>query len=171
MLRNNIQSALIELSEEIERILSHRIDEYGYNARAKKNTLKGSNLEKSIKVAPIENGVALQIADYWWYVAKGWKRTKNSPERGLYHNLVLWALRKHIMVEGYTQNVSAVIVAEKVWKTMIVYGRPIAAREFMIPDKNGELDVMIPELKKYMKKWFTELFEQIMKVITEFFKD
>lgn len=174
MLTNNdLHHAILELVEEVEQVLTHRIEEYGYNERAEKNTLQGSELEKSIKVYPKEYGIALEIANYWEYVALGWKHTRKSNERGLYHALVLWALRKHIMLEGYTQNESAVILAEKVWMNMIFNDREIAPRPFMEYDKSGkgDLEVMIPELKEYMEKWFDALFNKIMEDIDNFFKE
>lgn len=168
MLKDNIHSLILELVEEVEQVLTRRIDQYGANRKGD-NTLKGSNLEKSIKVSPLENGIALEIADYWEYVSLGWKKTGKSNKRGLYHELVLWALRKHIQIEGKTQNESAVIIAEKVWTCMIVYGRPIPPRPFMVYDKEGDLEVMIPELKKYMEKWFENLFNKIMEEIDKWF--
>ncbi len=168
MLSNDVHQAILELCEKVEQILSKRIDQYGAN-RNGENTLKGSNLEKSIKVIPQEDGIALKIADYWEYVALGWKRTGRSNERGLYHALVLWALRKHIKFDDYTQNESAVIVAEKVWTAMILGKREIPARPFMVYDKDGHLDNMIPELKEYMDKWIDELFNTIIKDLDKYF--
>lgn len=168
MLSNDVHKAILELCEKVEQILSKRIDQYGANRKGE-NTLKGSNLEKSIKVIPQEDGIALQIADYWQYVALGWRKTGRSNERGLYHALVLWAIRKHIMVKGYTQNESAVIVAEKVWTAMIVYGRKIPARPFMRYDTEGDLTKMIPQLKPYMEKWIDELFNTIIKDLDKYF--
>lgn len=168
MLSNDVHKAILELCEKVEQILSKRIDQYGAN-RNGENTLKGSNLEKSIKVIPQEDGLALQIADYWQYVALGWRKTGRSNERGLYHALVLWALRKHIKFGDYTQNESAVIVAEKVWTAMILGKREIPARPFMVYDEDGHLDNMIPELKEYMEKWIDELFNTIIKDLDKYF--
>ena len=44
-------------------------------------------------------------------------------------------------------------------------------RPFMVYDKGGDLEVMIPELKDYMKKWFDDLFDAIMSEIDKFFND
>ena len=170
MLKDEIHKAFIELAEEIERILTERIARYGANPRAHgENTLQGSNLEKSIEVIPQENGVALKIADYWEYVARGWKRTKKSSARGLYHELVLWALRKHIVLPNMTANESAVRVAEGTWYQMIVHGREIAPRPFMVYNDEGYLTEMIPELKTYMDKWVYSLFDRIMTDIDKYF--
>lgn len=168
--KDNVHKTIIELCEKIESILAKRIDTYGKNPRAHgENTLKGSELEASIDVIPQEDGIALHIADYWEYVARGWRRTGQSPNRGLYHALVLWALRKHIILDGMTANESAVRVAEITWFNMIIKERPIKARPFMRYDKEGDLEKMIPELKAYMEKWFDSLFDKIMNEVDKFF--
>ena len=171
----NVKEAMMELAEAVKRILNDRISKYGVNPRANgKNTLEGSELQKSIQVTATEDGIALQIADYWWYVASGWKRTHNDNKMGLYNELVLWALRKRIRLDdmtGMSQNEAAVRVAEIVWTKMIVWKRPIAARPFMIPDKKGELTNMLPELDKYIDTWFDHLYDAIMAELDNYFND
>lgn len=168
----DINEALQQLCDEVKKILHSRIQKYGVNQRTGENTLEGSELEKSITVTPIENGIALQIADYWWYVASGWKRTHNDNKMGLYNELVLWALRKRIRLDdmtGMSQNEAAVRVAEIVWTKMIVWGRPIAARPFMIPDEEGDLTKMIPELDAYIDKWIDGLYDDLIKELDKYF--
>lgn len=170
--REAVHKALIELCEKIESILAKRIEQYGVNPRANgENTLKGSELEKTIEVIPQEDGIALHIADYWEYVARGWRRTGQSKERGLYHELVLWALRKHIILDGMTQNESAVRIAEITWFNMIVNKRTIKARPFMRYDKEGDLEKMIPQLKAYMGKWFDDLYARIISELDKYFNE
>jgi len=164
------RTALKGLADEVKKIVNDRIHRYGVNPRAKgQNTLEGSELQNSLEVEPTEDGLVLRIADYWWYVATGWKHTRKSPERGLYHELVLWALRKHIVIPGMTANESAVRVAEATWYHMIVHDRPIAPRPFMIPDPQGDLSKMIPELDDYYDKWADLLFNQIIEELDKYF--
>lgn len=170
MLNNsNVRQALIELCEKVERILTKRIEQYGYNERAEKNTLKGSELEKSIEVYPTEDGIALQIADYWEYVARGWYHSGKSDKSGLFDALVKWAIRKRIKLDDYSENESAVIVAKKVYAEMIFHNRPIKKRPFMRYYADGDLTKMIPQLKAYMEKWFDNLFYKITEDIDKFF--
>lgn len=170
-----VELALKELAEAVKRIINDRIHKYGVNVRhpLRENTLEGSNLQRTMKVTATDDGVALQIADYWYYVAKGWSRTRKDGSFGLYHELVLWALRKHIMVDGYTQNESAMIVAENVWTKMIVWRRPIPGRPFLEPDDSDGLATMLPEEfgdnGKYINKWLDELFEAIINDLNDFF--
>lgn len=173
----DLKLALNELAEAVKRMINAGIAEYGVNKRVKPptNTLEGSELQRTMEVNTIENGIALRIADYWGYIVKGWNRTHKSPERGLYHALVLWAIKKHITLPGKSQSVSAVLVAEEVWRTMIVYERPIPARPFMNYDeegeKKGEADItkMVIGLDTYIDKWFDDLWEKIMEKTDKYF--
>lgn len=168
----DVKEALQELCDAVKRIIDQRIQFYGANPRADgENTLEGSDLQKSIQVKVINEGIELQIADYWEYIARGWRKTGNSPKRGLYHALVLWALKKHITIPGMTQNQSAVRVAEGTWYYMIMQKRPIAPRRFMKYNKDGDLTKMLPELKGYIDIWFDKLYDAIMVELDNYFND
>ena len=73
----DVRTALMELAEAVKRIINDRINKYGVNPRAGKNTLQNSSLQSSINVTVQEEGITLQIADYWEFIARGWKRTGN----------------------------------------------------------------------------------------------
>ena len=79
LLTMDVKEAFMLLAEAVKRLIADRINKYGVNHRIEKNTLKGSNLESSIEVTPEEDGITLQIADYWEFIARGWKRTGNYP--------------------------------------------------------------------------------------------
>ena len=64
----DVKTALMELAEAVKRIINYRIKQYGINRRTGSNTLVGSNLESSINVIANEDGITLQIADYWEYI-------------------------------------------------------------------------------------------------------
>ena len=165
-----LEDALKQLAAEVKKIVNDRIHRYGVNPRANgENTLEGSELQRSLEVEPTEDGIVLKIADYWWHVAKGWKHTRKDGTPGLYHELVLWALKKHIVIPGMSANESAVRVAEGTWYWMIVHDRPIEPRPFMRPDKDGDLSKMIPELNAAMDKWFDLLFNQIIEELDKYF--
>ena len=44
----SIETALRQLAEDVKAVINERINKYGYNTRAKKNTLEGSNLQKTM---------------------------------------------------------------------------------------------------------------------------
>ena len=163
----DLKAALIELCEEVKRLVDERIAKYGVNERAKgKNTLVGSNLHESIKVYPTENGIEFQIAEYWIYVASGrkagWKGHPPKPP-GIIHGITKWVRDKNITIGDMTQNQVIWYVLEQ------LEVRDIKARPFMIPDKEGDLTKMIPELNDYMDKWFEDLFNGIMEDVDKFF--
>lgn len=161
----NLKEALIELAEATKRIINDRIKQYGVNERAGKNTLEGSNLQRTMRVEPIEDGIALQIADYWQHIALGWKRTHNYPNtmQQFVYNLTMWVRKKGIRFEGRTENQTVWAILTNIWTN------GIKARPFMIYDDDGDLTKMIPELDAYLDKWFDNLFEEIMKDINKYF--
>ena len=44
----DIKTALQQLADDVKRIINERISKFGYNTRAGKNTLEGSNLQKTM---------------------------------------------------------------------------------------------------------------------------
>lgn len=168
MLNNNVHQAILELCEKVEQILSKRIDQYGKN-RMGINTLQGSDLEKSIKVIPQEDGLALQIADYWQYVALGWRRTHRH--KGTFTEYLMhirdWIRKKNIQWGDMTENEMMWALAKRMFSEEKPYKIP--ARPFMRYDTEGDLTKMIPQLKQYMEKWIDELFNSIIKDLDNFF--
>lgn len=160
-----VQEALKELAETVKRIVNERIGKYGINEKTGTNTLEGSNLQKSLDVYPIEDGIALQIADYWQFISRGWARTGNYP--GTFSQFVKnvndWVRRKNIRWGNLTQNQITYIVIRNIWT------RGLRPRPFMIWDDEGDLTKMIPELNAYIDKWFDDIFEEITKDIDKFF--
>lgn len=165
MLSENVHKALIELAEEVEKILTERINKYGVNPKVGRNTLQGSNLEKSIEVISQEDGIVLQIADYWEFVSRGWKRTHNykGTFSQMINNLLSWIRRKGIRQNGVTENQLAWAIA------MNIFNNGLISRPFMVYDDKGDLEVMIPELKEYMQQWLDKLFETIISELDSYF--
>lgn len=161
----DVKDALQELALAVKRIVNERIEAKGYNTRAKKNTLVGSNLQKSLNVVPTEDGIVLQIADYWEFIVRGWIRTGNYPGtmRQFVKNINDWVKRKGIVANGLTQNQLVWAIVNKIFDYGIHY------RPFMVYDEDGDLSKMIPELNAYMDKWFDTLFDAIMNKIDNYF--
>lgn len=161
----DLSTAFKELAEEVKKIVELRIRRYGVNPRTGTNTLQGSDLEKSIEISPTEDGIVLQIADYWEYISRGWERTGNYPNTfsKFVENLTKWVRKKNIHFGTLSQNQIVWIVLRKIW----THG--IQSRPFMVYSDEGDLEEMIPELKKYMDKWFDELFELIISDLDKYF--
>ncbi len=161
----DLSTAFKELADKVKEIVELRIRRYGVNPRTGTNTLQGSDLEKSIEISPTEDGIVLQIADYWQFVARGWERTGNYPNtfNQFVENLTKWVRKKNIHFGNLSQNQIVWIVLRKIW----THG--IQARPFMVYSDEGDLEEMIPELKSYMDKWFDELFELIISDLDKYF--
>jgi hypothetical protein len=165
MLKDNIHQAFIELTEKVEQILTERIQKYGVNPKTGSNTIQGSNLERSIDVYPLEDGIALKIADYWEFVARGWEKTGNYPNTmsAFIKNVDDWVKRKNIRFGNMTQSSIVFLI------TRNIINNGLRARKFMIYDDEGDLTKMIPELKTYLDEWFDKLFNAIMTDVNDYF--
>lgn len=164
----NVETALRELAEEVKAVINDRIKMFGYNSRAGRNTLEGSNLQNTMEVKPTEDGIVLQIADYWQFISRGWERTGNYPGTfaQFIKNLTDWVHRKGITpMDGMTENQLVFVIAKNIWYN------GIKARPFLVYDDDGDLSKMLPELNAIMDKWFELLFNQITEDLNNFFKD
>lgn len=161
----DVKTAFQELALAVKRLLNDRINKYGINPKTGTNTLQGSELEKSIKVNVVEDGIALQIADYWEFVSRGWKRTGRYPGTmsEFVNNVDNWVKRKGIKFGDMSQASMVFIII----RNIIENG--IKARPFMVYDDDGDLTKMIPELNDYIDKWFDTLFDGIMEDIDNYF--
>ena len=160
-----LQEALQELANEVKKLLNIRIRKYGVNPKTGTNTLKGSELEASIQVATTSDGIVLQIADYWEYVALGWHRTGRFPNTmsKFIKNVDDWVRRKGIRLGNMTQAQMVFIMIRNIMNL------GLRERPFMIYNQEGDLTEMIPELQEYMDKWFDDLFDAIMNDIDNYF--
>ncbi len=151
----------MELSEEVKKIVLERIDIYGTNPKTGTNTLKGSRLEQSLDVYPIENGIALEIYDYWQFVARGWERTGTMSR--FIKNIDSWVKRKNIHLGDLTQSQMVFVITNNILRN------GLRERPFMIYNNEGDLEKMIPELSGIIDKWFDKLFNEIMTDVDKFF--
>lgn len=163
--REAVHKALIELAEDVETIVLKRIAQYGVNPKTGTNTLQGSELEKSLKVTPEEDGLTLQIASYWEFVSRGWKRTHNyeGTMSQFVRNVNDWVRRKGIHLGNMTQSQMVFIIIKNIMEN------GLKARPFLVYDEEGDLEKMIPELKAYMDKWFDDLFQAITQDLDNYF--
>lgn len=160
--REILHKELLILCEEIERILSDRIRHYG---------LQDSKLAENMSVTPNENGLALQIADYWEYVALGWKRTHNPKFKGTFsqyiENISKWITEKGIQWGNMTHNQMVWALANRMFNERNHY--TIAPRPFLVWNEEGDIEKMIPTLERYMNEWFDKLFNDIINDLNKFF--
>lgn len=162
-----VKKALQELADKVKKIVLQRVKDYGYNERAHMNTLENSDLIKNMKVTPTDDGLALQIADYWEFVSRGWQRTHNYPDtyQAFVTNVDRWVTKKGIRFGNMTQAQVVFLIIRNIWYN------GIKKREFLVYDDDGDLSKMIPELDDLIDKWFDELFEAIMTDVNKHFNN
>lgn len=161
----DIKTALQELALAVKRLVNARIKQYGINPKTGTNTLEGSELQKSLDVSITEDGIVLQIADYWEFISRGWERTGRYPGTmdRFVKNIDDWVRRKGIRVGNMKQSTLVFLIIRN------IINNGLRARPFMVYSDDGDLTEMIPELNDYMDKWFEQLFDSIMKDIDNFF--
>lgn len=161
----DLQKAFKELAEEVKMILKYRIVHYGVNPKTGTNTLQGSELEASIEIKPTENGISLQIADYWEFVALGWRRTHRfeGTMNQFVRNIDDWVRRKGISVPNMTQSQLVFVIIRNIMN----YG--LRERPFMVYNEEGDLSKMIPELENIMDDWFENLWIELTKDLDNYF--
>ena len=161
----DLQKAFKELAEEVKMILKYRIVHYGVNPKTGTNTLQGSELEASIEIKPTENGISLQIADYWEYVALGWRRTHRfeGTMNQFVRNIDDWVRRKGISAPNMTQSQLVFVIIRN------IMNNGLRERPFMVYDEEGDLSKMIPELENIMDDWFENLWIELTKDLDNYF--
>lgn len=161
----DIKLALQELALAVKRLVNARIKQYGINPKTGTNTLEGSELQKSLDVYSVEDGIVLQIADYWEFISRGWERTGRYPGTmdRFVKNIDDWVRRKGIRVGNMKQSTLVFLIIRN------IINNGLRARPFMVYSDDGDLTEMIPELNDYMDKWFDQLFDSIMLDIDNFF--
>ena len=167
----DIREALQELARMVKNEIILRLhSSVGINPRTGTNTLIGSELERSIDVMVVDDSsIEFQIADYYEYVVRGWKRTGRYP--GTAHlfisNILDWIRRKNIRIGNLSQNQIAWILYRK----MLIEGRDIAPRPFINYDDGDDVSKILPFLDDFFSKWADSVFEMIMEEIDKFFNN
>ena len=160
-----VSKAFKELAEDVKNVLHDRIHKYGVNPKIGKNTLEGSELEKSIDVRQHDNEIAFKIAGYWEFVSRGWERThryENTMAQFI-RNVDDWVRRKGIHFGRMTQAQMVFLIT----RNIMLHG--LKARPFLVYDEEGDMSKMLPELDDMVDKWFNGLFESMSKNLDEYF--
>lgn len=162
------KKALEELAKQIKELVHLRLEQYGTNTKVGRNTLIGSNLEKSIDAKVIgDEKIEFQIADYFGFIVTGRKPGWGKFVDG--HTFVpaidRWVTEKGIQFNGmnHTQTVWACV------RSIVMYGIP--ARPFLgNPFKSDNPSDILPFLDDLIDEWFDNLFKAIITEIDKHFK-
>lgn len=161
------KKAFEELAKQIKELVHLRLEQYGTNKRGK-NTLIGSNLEKSIDAKVIgDEKIEFQIADYFGFIVTGRKPGwgKFVDGRTFVPAIDRWVTRKGIRFDGmnHTQTVNACV------RSIVENGIP--ARPFLgNPFKSDDPSDILPFLDDLMDEWFDNLFKALINEIDKHFK-
>lgn len=159
----DLHSALKELADQIkEEIIRRMHSPVGVNPRTGRNTLIGSDLERSVEVSPSgEESIVFEIADYYEYIVSGWRRTGNFPNTAhlFIRNVTDWVRRKGIRLGDMTENQ----IVWYLYKRMLIEGRTIAPRPFINSGYNNDEDPskILPFLDDFFGRWADRVFELI----------
>lgn len=161
----DVKTALMELAEAVKRILNDRIQRYGINPKTGQNTLEGSELQKSIQVKVINEGIELQMASYAEHIAYGWHRSHRfeGTMNQFVKNVDDWVRRKGIRLGDLKQSQIVWVIIKN------IFDKGLAARPFIIFDEDGDLTKMLPELNEYLDTWFNHLYEAITADLDNYF--
>ena len=167
----DIKAALTQLANDIKReILRRMSSDIGVNKRTGVNTLVGSDLYYSVDVYPkSDTTIVFQIADYYEYVVKGWKRThrgKGSFQEYLI-NIRNWIRKKNIRWGNLTENQMVWVLAKRMFGEE---NYTIAARPFINYDPNDDVSKILPFLDDFFDKWADWMFDKITEDLDKYFK-
>ena len=165
-LQYKLIKALAQLADDIKKEIMARIQKEGYNPRAGRNTLIGSDLEKSVDVKVVsDNELVFEIADYYEFVVRGWKRTGRYPGtmRKFIENLTQWVRKNGIQSSNRTEN-------QIVWAILkSIFMRGIEPRPFINWDENDDPSVVLPFLDDYFDRWADDVFNKITEELDKYF--
>lgn len=167
----DIQQALQELADDVKKeIITRMHSNVGVNPRVGRNTLVGSELEKSVNVTAVsETTIVFEIADYYEYVVSGWRKTGNFPNtKHLFiRNITDWVSRKGIRLGNMTETQ----IVWYLYKRMLIDGRNISPRPFIESGYNNDEDPskILNFLDEFFDKWADKVFELITQDIDKFF--
>lgn len=160
------KTALNQLAQDIKKEIIDRMRRYGMNRRAVKNTLIGSDLEKSVEVKVVsDEALVFYIADYYEYVVRGWSRTGRYPGtmRLFVENITQWVRKKGIRFGNKTENQVVWAIIKSIWM------RGIEARPFLHWDDSEDPAIIIPFLDDYFDKWSDLVWNQIIEELDKYF--
>lgn len=162
-----LREALEQLAKRIKNEVLVRLhSSIGINKKTGKNTLIGSNLEKSIDVKLTgEDELTFQIAGHYIYVVGGrkvgWGQNRTG---GFVEGVKRWIREKGIRFQGCTENQTLFLVLRS------IVNKGIAARPFI---GNGYYDSdpskVLPFLDEFFDNWADNIFEKICYELDSFF--
>lgn len=160
------REALQELADKVKKVILDRLrGPIGYNAGAEKNTLIGSNLEKSIDLyVRGEDEIVFTIADYFSYVFgvrhKGLKPRNQNVKKAIRD----WVRNKHVTIGNMTETQ---IVWYVLWKLKNVdtVARPVLGKDGVDYKYEKDASQVITYLDDIVDAWMDDLYNDLINSI------
>ena len=165
----DVKTALKMLADKIkEEVLKRMESERGVNLRTGENTLKNSKLYKSVEVRVVsEDTLAFQIADYYTYVVGGRRPGWGTPPpTGFVQGVTKWVRERGIRFNGKTENQTIWAIIKSIVKRGI-QGRAILGNGY----ENDDPSYVLPFLDDFFDEWSDKVFEDICKMLDEYFSE
>lgn len=165
----DVKTALKMLADKIkEEVLKRMESERGVNLRTGENTLKNSKLYKSVEVRVVsEDTLAFQIADYYTYVVGGRRPGWGTPPpTGFVQGVTNWVRERGIRFNGKTENQTIWAIIKSIVKRGI-QGRAILGNGY----ENDDPSYVLPFLDDFFDEWSDKVFEDVCKMLDEYFSD
>lgn len=154
------REALQELADKVKSVILERLrSPIGINRAAGKNTLIGSNLEKSIDLyVSDEDEIVFKIADYFSFPFGGRKAGLTPRGQKVYEAIKDWVERKDIRLGNLTKTQIIWIVLRKL-KYSDIAPRPVLNPDY---DYTKDASQVIPFLDTLFDKWADDTFNALM---------
>lgn len=159
----NVKKELDILAQNIKDEIVRRFNSpLGVNAKTGQNTLKNSNLLRSVDVkATSDEEIVFSIADYFTYIVGGRKPGWGTPPpTGFVAGVTKWVKEKGIKFQGKTQTQTIWMCIKSIVKNGIK-GRAVLGNGFI----NEDPAYVLPFLDKFFEEWSDNVFNDIVKEI------
>ena len=164
-----VRKAIKKLADDVrDEILRRLQSPIGINRSVGRNTLIGSDLEKSIDlyVNDDSESITFAIADYFSFVAGGRKHGLTPRGQNVYGAIERWVKKNSIRLGNMTETQTIWAVLNKLKRT------DLPARPFIEPDYDYSKDAgdILPFLTAFFEKWADDLFNELMQYTDEYFR-
>ena len=157
--KEELDRLAVLIKEEIYRRFNSNL---GVNAKTGENTLKNSNLLRSVEVkSTSDEEIVFSIADYYTYIVGGRKPGWGTPPpTGFVEGVTRWVKEKGIHFQGKTQTQTIWMCIKSIVKNGIK-GRAVLGNGYI----NDSPDYVLPFLDKFFDNWSEKVFNDIVKEI------
>ena len=163
----NVKEELDKLAVQIKEEIYRRFNSpLGVNAKTGVNTLKDSELLRSVEVKGIsDEEIVFSIADYYIYVVSGRRPGWGTPPpTGFVQGVTNWVKRKGIRFDGKTETQTIWMCIKSIVKNGIK-GRAVLGNGY----ENDDPAYVLPFLDKFFDTWADDVFNNIVAELDKHF--